>query len=363
MRFTIRPLERATIHINLRWETDMTDFGPTRFVLISAHLSRAGAVALALAGCASETTDDLGAALECAGDAACGEVEAAAGAAEPCSVRGGVATFCRSTTIGARYRVPDSWQKIVIKKGVTLKGNFIIAGPTRDFVVEGEGETSVLDNSMTPYRKGDRAYVGVRFENRGDLLVTNFKSRNPANFHITAWGPTVVDKMWIIDDRGQSSTDGVHSTKGVEILNSFISTYDDATYVGEASLIENTTIEHNANGAPLQISWGGNANGNVTVIKDCKFISTSTGGSNQGVVGWARKEDPGPQTVTLDFRGNNTWTVKAGANPSTPFYKLGSREKITNATIIQKGGLCRWAQSVDQSRNTSSVRIVTQGCR
>ena len=56
-------------------------------------------------------------------------------------------------------------------------------------------------------------------------------SRNPANFHITAWAPIEMDGMKIIENRRRTSTDAAHSNFGVKIINSFLSTYDDVLYV------------------------------------------------------------------------------------------------------------------------------------
>lgn len=276
------------------------------------------------------------------------------------NVKDGVATFTQNATIGAKYKVPGDWKKIIIKDKVTLKGNFLIATHNSSIEIAGEGWESVLDNSITPYKKGgpNRDYCNIRYtcnDKKAVLKLSNFVSKNPANFHITSWAPVEIHKMKIIDTRGQPSTDGVHSTHGAKIYDSFISTYDDALYVGETSWIENTTIEHNSNGGPLQVSWGGNANGNSMTVKDCKFIDTANK-YNQGVVGWAKKEGGGKETVTIKFVGNNTWTVKNGAKKS-PFYTFSSGDNgaVKNAVVVQDGGDKDWAKSIEQRNGSNGV--------
>lgn len=284
-------------------------------------------------------------------------------AANP-EVVNGVATYHSNKTIGARFVVPNSWNKIIIKKNVTIKGNFIINNPARDFVIEGENwNTSILDNSMTTYVKGERQLCNIRFANHGSLLLKNFTSKNPANFHITAWAPVTIDHCRIIENRRQVSTDVAHSNHGVTILNSYISTYDDVTYVGECEYMYNTTIMHNKNGAPFMVSWGHNADGASMLVEKCTIIDNEASGVyHHGVVGWAREEPNHPfQTVTIEFK-NCVYKTGAGKKKCEEFYSFGNNSySITGAKVIQIGGECSWTSPIRLRNNSSNCSVVCQG--
>jgi hypothetical protein len=278
----------------------------------------------------------------------------------------GVATFWENKTVGCPFMVPDSWNKIIIGANVTVKGNFVIEGDKRDFVIEGaDWMTSILDNSATEYKKGGdfRNFCNVRFQNQGSLLLKNFTSLNPANFHITAWAPLTLDRMRVIDNRGQNSTDAAHSTKGVTILNSYISTYDDVLYVGECKYIYNTTIMHNRNGAPFMISWGGNADGSYTKAEKVTIIDNETNntGYAHGVVGWAQEDvSAGLQTVTIEFI-DCIWKTAAGKVKCNEFYSFGNNgNSVTNVKVIQKGGDCDWTSPIRLRNNSSNCNVVCE---
>jgi hypothetical protein len=276
-------------------------------------------------------------------------------------VANGVATFTNDMTIGARYKVPDSWNKIIIEKNVTVRGNFIISGNQRTFTIEGKGWNSILDNSITEYVKRDRSLCNVRMETGGQLILKNFTSKDPANFHITAWAPILIDGMKIIETRRRTSTDAAHSNHGVTITNSFISTYDDAMYVGESN-ITNTIIEHNTNGGPIMVSWGGNANGNKSTFKNVTFIENEADGNyHHGVVGWAQKNDAGVQRATVEFI-DCKWETKSGKKAGT-FYTFGNfGNTITDGKVHQIGGLCSWATSIKQKNGSNGV-VTVENCQ
>jgi hypothetical protein len=276
-------------------------------------------------------------------------------------VANGVATFTNDITIGARYKVPNTWNKIVIEKNVTVKGNFIISGNKRTFTIEGKGWNSILDNSVTTYVKGDRSLCNVRMETGGQLILKNFTSKNPANFHITAWAPILIDGMKIIETRRRTSTDAAHSNHGVTIKNSFISTYDDAMYVGETN-ITNTIIEHNTNGGPIMVSWGGNAHGNKSTFTNVTFIENEADGNyHHGVVGWAKKNDAGVQKATIEFI-DCKWETKSGKKAGS-FYTFGNfGNTITDGKVHQIGGLCSWANSIKQKNGSNGV-VTVENCQ
>jgi hypothetical protein len=280
------------------------------------------------------------------------------------TVRNDTATFWADTTIGARFNVPNTWNNIIIKGKTRVSGNFIISSPNRNFVIKGEdSETSILDGSGTAYVKADRSLCNVRFENQGTLLLYNFTSLNPANFHITAWAPLTIVKMRIIENRRTTSTDAAHSTKGLTIDSSYISTYDDVLYVGECSSISNTIIEHNKNGAPFMNSWGGNANGNKTIATNVTIRDNedATQGYAHGVVGWAQKNDAGVQITTIEFI-NCQWIVNPDKIKCAEFYSFGNNgNTVTDGKVIQIGGKCTWATPIRQ-RNGSNGIVTTQNC-
>lgn len=286
-------------------------------------------------------------------------------------VKKGVATYIANITIGPKFLVPDYWNKIIIKANVTVTGSFYM--PTRTSPIEIAGEsrqTSIIQGDGTrPTDDGikGRSYSAIRCDKEVNLYVHDLRSLNPMKFHIAGGrGEVTVERCDLIENRGEFTTDGVHGgIQKVVVKDCFIDTWDDAVYVSECKLVENTTIVHNANGGPFQVTWGHNLSDYTCIIKNCTVIdnldSSKTNTYNQGVVSWAKK---GSQLVkdkmTLKFEGTFTRVIKPGIKPSH-MYQIGRKAGGISDCEIVVEGRCTDKESVIIYGGTNST-VVFQKC-
>lgn len=286
------------------------------------------------------------------------------------TVVNGVATYTANKTIGSQFEVPDSWNKIVINANVTITGSFYMPTRTRPIeimgknwntsVITGTGETKWHEQGTTEARQ----HSAIRCDKSPDVYIHDLKSLNPDKFHISAgFGNVTVDHCRIIDNRERHTTDGVHGGRGkVTVKNCYIDTHDDALYLSECKLVENTTIVHNKNGGPLQIAWGyDDFNNHTCIIRNVKVIDAYNGTDyNQGVVSWARRNGTDPVTINVEFQGTFTRETKSGAQQSH-MYQLGRRTETLNNGTLKVTGECRWKNDLIVYNNGNSTLNV-QGC-
>ena len=277
-------------------------------------------------------------------------------------VKNGIATYSADTIIGKKFEVPDSWNKIVIKKGVTITGSFYMGSRTKPIEIMGESrETSVIQgDGSRPTDDGikGRSYSAIRCDGSPDLYVHDLKVTRPMKFHIHGgFGNVTVERCNIIAGTHTFTTDGIHGGKGKTIVKDcYIDVYDDALYTSECKLIENTTIVHNKNGGPFMTSWGSAVpEGHICVIRNCKVIANyEKTDYNHGVVSWAGKSGSAAQSITLKFEGTFEYLVNDGKQ-AAPFYTIGRPGKngISDATIIVEG-ICPENKSIEIRANTNS---------
>lgn len=285
------------------------------------------------------------------------------------SVVNGVATYTSDINIGRKFQVPDSWNKILIKEGVTITGSFYMGSRSKPIEIAGESrETSVIQgDGSRPTDDGikGRTYSAIRCDGSPDLYVHDLKITRPMKFHIHGgFGNVTVERCNIIAGTHTYTTDGIHGGKGKTIVRDcYIDVYDDALYTSECKLVENTTIVHNKNGGPFMTSWGGDVpNNHVCVIRNCKVIDNYSGTDyNHGIVSWAGKNSSGSETITLRFEGTFEYEVSPGSKPS-PFYTIGRPGKpgLNNAHIVVDG-ICPKKTSIDL-RNSSNCSVTFKNC-
>lgn len=187
-------------------------------------------------------------------------------------------------------------------------------------------------------------------------------------FHIAGgFGNVTVERCDLIEDRGTHTTDGVHGGIGsVVVKDCYINTFDDALYVSECKLVENTTIVHNSNGAPFQVTWGREIKNYTCIIRNCTVIDNMTiDGTktyNQGVVSWAsKKEASSKDNITLKFEGTFDYKIAEGKKPSH-FYQLGRKSKGIENCTINIEGLCPQKESIIVYGETNS-KVVFKNCK
>lgn len=282
-------------------------------------------------------------------------------------IENGVAIYHSNKNIGQKFLVPDSWDKILIKENVTITGSFYMPNRTRPIEIAGESRTTSIikgtGNGM--HHQGNREarqFSAIRCDKSPNVYIHDLRSLNPDKFHISAgFGKVTVERCDIIDNRGQHTTDGIHGgQQQVTVKDCYIDTHDDALYVSECVLVENTTIVHNHNGSPFQVSWGiSNLQGYACTIRNCKVIDASTKNSdyNQGVVSWAGRNGNGNYDITLNFEGTFERQTRAGANTSH-MYQIGRKSGGINNCTIKVNGLCQWQNSQKIYGNTNSKVII-----
>jgi hypothetical protein len=286
------------------------------------------------------------------------------------SVLNGVATYTANMNIGRKFPVPDSWNKIVINENVTITGSFYMA--TRNHPIEIMGKdrkTSIIQgDGSRPTDDGikGRTYSAIRCDKSPDLYVHGLTITRPMKFHIHGgFGKVTVERCDIIAGTHTATTDGIHGGQGkTTIKDCYINVFDDALYIRDAILVENTTIIHNQNGGPFMTSWGGTVpDGHICVIRNCTVIANSNEGYNQGVFSWSQKSDDKPQTMHVKIEGTFDYIINPGKQ-AAPMYTMGRPRDLTgfkNATM-KIDGLCLRTNSIDIRENPASNKVVFVNC-
>ncbi|MHA7055571.1 hypothetical protein ACWGOQ_0000005, partial [Aquimarina sp. M1] len=286
------------------------------------------------------------------------------------TVQNGVATYHSNKNIGKKFKVPDSWDKILIKENVTITGSFYM--PTRKHPIEIAGKsrkTSIIQgDGSRPTDDGikGRSYSAIRCDKSPDVYIHDLKITKPMKFHISAgFGNVTVERCDIIAGSLTHTTDGIHGGRGKTVVKDcYINCYDDALYTIECKLIENTTIVHNKNGGPFMTSWGAEVPNNHTcVIRNCTVIANSDDGYNHGVFSWSQKHDDFPQTIHVKIEGSFDYIINPGKQAAT-MYTIGRpRDKtgLKNATM-KIDGRCLRTNSIDIRENPGSNKVQFVNC-
>lgn len=291
------------------------------------------------------------------------------------TVVNGVATYTEDKNIGRKFRVPDSWNKILIKENVTITGSFYMGNRSKAIEIAGESrKTSIIQgDGSRPTDDGikGRSYSAIRCDASPDVYIHDLKITKPMKFHIHAgFGNVTVERCDIIAGTHTFTTDGIHGGKGKTIVRDcYIDCYDDALYTIECKLVENTTIVHNKNGGPFMTSWGSDVPKNHTcIIRNCTVIDNyEKSDYNHGVFSWAQKHDAGNQTIRIKFEGTFTYKVSEGSKPST-MYTIGrpGTSGIKDAHIVIDGE-CPRKESIEIRGNTNStvsfINCPAEGCQ
>ncbi|MCG8701014.1 MAG: hypothetical protein MI922_23380, partial [Bacteroidales bacterium] len=187
----------------------------------------------------------------------------------------------------------------------------------------------------------------------------DLRSLDPMKFHIHGgFGYVTVERCDLIERRGKAaySSDGVHGGRGKTIVRDcYIDTWDDATYTSECTLIENTTIVHNRNGAPFMVSWGYDLGKHVKcTIRNCTVICNDSSGYHHGIVGWAGNHGTDVDTMHIVFEGSFTRIVNPGMVAST-MYTIGRPHKSAlHNSVIKVYGLCPNKDEIEIRSNANS---------
>lgn len=171
------------------------------------------------------------------------------------------------------WRVPPKVKRIEIDAGVRLVGGFRVLFRERTnplYIVGKDRDSSVLygtDESAWTQRMGvaenDKwRYSSVSVIEDATVYLKDLTLLNPRGYLVSGYANEAVIHMnecTLKDTRAgdNNNSDGFAGAAGSSIRNSLISTKDDGIKVYHDITIENVTLEHHRNGAPLQLGWGG----------------------------------------------------------------------------------------------------------
>jgi hypothetical protein len=177
------------------------------------------------------------------------------------------------STEGFFLEVPAEVRKIVICANVTFTGGFrvLYREPSNPLHIVGEDRaTSIIygtdelrwttRNKISENDKWKYGAVSVLAD--ATVHVSNLTAQNPRGYNISGYTRQAVihvSKCDLLDTRDgdNNNSDGFIGAAGSSIRDSLISTSDDGIKVYKDITIENVTIEHHRNGAPIQFGWGG----------------------------------------------------------------------------------------------------------
>ena len=161
------------------------------------------------------------------------------------TVDNGVVTYNISQNIRASKLIPDSWDEIVIKNGVTLKGNFIVPpGRTKPLLIRGESKTGSVIEGLGNHKyygiDGSRAFNhSAVYYGGGKAVITieNLTSKNPDFYHLLSRSKIIADNVRLISTSREPKKIGFSGGDGSIIRNSFIGTTN-----SDGSIIRNSFI-------------------------------------------------------------------------------------------------------------------------
>ncbi len=190
-----------------------------------------------------------------------------------------------SSKEGFFWEVPSSVKQVVIASNVQVTGGFRVgfrkeSNPLRitgenrtTSVIYGTDELAWTDQHGVPENEKWK-YSSISVLADATVHISNLTACNPRGYIISGYANKAVihvDSCTLRDTRegDNNNSDGFAGAAGSSIRNSLISTRDDGIKIYHDISIENVTIEHHRNGAPLQFGWGG---GSKTVNASIKGL-------------------------------------------------------------------------------------------
>ena len=222
----------------------------------------------------------------------------------------GTLTFTESGEIGDFfYKVPEDVKNILIKQNVTVTGGFKFY---HDATIEGESwDTSIIygtdeqrytqNNNLNPWE-----YNAIGVHADVTVHVKNLQVLNPKGYCVSGYEPASiihVQHVKMIDDRGgdQNNSDGFIGANGSSLRDVYFDLGDDTIKLYRDMTIEDVEINMQHNGAPIQIGWNDDNNGDVTAtIKNLKITGSQEDGYNLAVFSWVNENHTKTVDLTID---------------------------------------------------------------
>ena len=215
---------------------------------------------------------------------------------------------------GFFWRVPASVKRIVIEKNVRVTGGFrvlyreednplhIVGRDRNSSVIFGTDDEAWTDKHGVP--ENDKwKYSSISVIEDAVVHVSNVTALNPRGYIISGYANRAVihvDSCSLLDTRDgdNNNSDGFAGAAGSSLKNSLISTADDGIKIYNDITLENVTIEHHRNGAPLQFGWGGEAKNVKATIKGLVIKGVDRENRyNMAPLTWERGKDTSRQLL------------------------------------------------------------------
>ncbi len=291
-----------------------------------------------------------------------------------------IARITRDAWIGPMWQPDDSWDELVIDAHVTLTGNVLVpATRKKPLVIRGKDRftSRIVGTNTQEWLRTEndlaRRHSAIFVDTMAPVRITNLTSRNPDKYHFVGYNHTQlhVDHVDILDDRLAYTTDGVAGGKGTTVSDAYIDTYDDAIKIYAPDMvIENVTIVHNRNGAPLQFGWS-DEEGSAT-IRNLTIIANEPEIYNQGIFGRAAQiGHTNPQAASVMIDGLHVIVPEGRKRP--PLFMWGTPDgQIVNNFTLTVTGLCSGTAAAYRDRSTldivprgseKGVTLITPDCR
>jgi len=220
------------------------------------------------------------------------------------------------TKEGFFWNVPSFVKRIVVDADVRVTGGFRVRyrKPDNPLRIEGHNRhTSVIfgtSHEAWTVRNGvmenDKwRYSAISVVEDAVVHVSNLTALNPRGYLISGYANHAVlhvDSCSLLDTRkgDTNNSDGFIGADGSSITRCFISTGDDAIKVYNDITINDVTIEHHRNGAPLQFGWGGESRDVTAAIRSLVIRGADPEHRyNMAPLTW-EKGSGGTRNVTID---------------------------------------------------------------
>ena len=151
---------------------------------------------------------------------------------------------------------------------------------------------------------GNTTRLGVHAD--ATVHVKNLQVLNPKGYCVSGYEPASiihVQHVKMIDDRGgdQNNSDGFIGANGSSLRDVYFDLGDDTIKLYRDMTIEDVEINMQHNGAPIQIGWNDDNNGDVTAtIKNLKITGNQEDGYNLAVFSWVNENHTKTVDLTID---------------------------------------------------------------
>lgn len=259
-----------------------------------------------------------------------------------------IAYIDKSAWIGPMWLVDNAWDELVIGRHVTLTGNIVVPNTRKKpLIIRGRDRFSsrIVGTNTQEWQRTEsdlaRRHSAIFVDSSYPVTISTLTSLNPDKYHFVGYNHTIlhVDHVDILDDRLAYTTDGVAGGRGTTIRDSYIGTYDDAIKVYAPDMvIENVTIVHNRNGAPLQFGWS-NEEGSAK-IRNLTVIAHEPEIYNQGIFGRAAQiGNTDPLVSSIEIEGLQIIVPPGMKSPPLFMWGTPDGQKVNNFTL-RVNGLC-----------------------